>query len=200
MRSKNNGMDSHTKSTETAYFLQPGKECTEACIGRAVARARERGITTYVIATTSGYSALELYKRIDPALERIVAVSHHVGFKERGVDRMTPEQREALEARGIPVLTTSHALSGVGRGISNKFGYLTPPELMAQTLRLFGQGTKVACEITVMAADAGLIPMDREVMAIGGTGSGSDTAWIVYPAHSNAVFEFKYRELVCKPE
>jgi hypothetical protein len=34
----------------------------------------------------------------------------------------------------------------------------------------FGQGMKVCVEVVMMAADAGLIPMDREVIAIVGTG------------------------------
>jgi hypothetical protein len=87
----------------------------------------------------------------------------------------------------------------VGRGISNKFGYLSPQELMAATLRMFGQGVKVTVEITIMAADAGLIPMTGDVMAIGGTGKGADTACVLTPAHSNHVFEMHIKELVCKP-
>ena len=192
-------MDPESNSKEILYFSKPGIDNTAACVGAAVKRARECGITTFVIATTSGRSAFELYERIDPATERIIAVSHHVGFREKGIDPMTPEQRTDLEASGIHVLTTGHALSGVGRGISNKFGYLSPQELMAATLRLFGQGVKVTVEITIMAADAGLIPMDEDILAIGGTGKGSDTACIITPAHSNHIFEMHIKEIVCKP-
>jgi len=192
-------MDSGSTIKEILYFDSPGTGNTGACVEIAVRRARELGIATFVIATTTGMSALELHKHIDPEKERIVAISHHVGFREKGVDPMTAEQRESLRAHGIHVLTTGHALSGVGRGISNKFGYLSPQELMAATLRMFGQGVKVTVEITIMAADAGLIPMTGDVMAIGGTGKGADTACVLTPAHSNHVFEMHIKELVCKP-
>lgn len=181
------------------YFSSPGKDATNDCIDRAVARAKELGITTFVVATTSGYTAEELIKRVDPAANNVVAITHMVGSKEKGVDRMPPEARQALLEKGVKVLTTSHALSGVGRGIKNKFGLLSPQELMAQTLRLFGHGIKVVLEITIMAADAGLVPMDEEIMVIGGTNKGADTACVVTPAHSNAVFDFAYHEILCKP-
>ncbi len=192
-------MDPKNNIEDILYFSKPGIGNTAACVGKAVERARKRGINTFVIATTSGMSALRLYEHINPATERIVAVSHQVGFREKGIDPMTPEQRKDLQASGIAVLTTGHALSGVGRGITNKFGYLSPQELMAATLRLFGQGVKVTIEITVMAADAGMIPMSEDIMAIGGTGKGADTACIITPAHSNHVFETHIKEIVCKP-
>ncbi len=70
---------------------------------------------------------------------------------------------------------------------------------MAATLRLFGQGVKVTVEITVMAADAGMLPMSDDIMAIGGTGKGADTACVIAPAHSNHIFEMHIKEIVCKP-
>jgi len=181
------------------YYHSPGVENTPDCIMRAVARARELGITTYVVASSSGKTAEMLYEAIDPNKESIVAVSYMVGLRERGVDQMGEAMRTKLAQKGIKVLTTSHALSGVGKGITNKFGYLSPQELMANTLKLMGQGTKVALEISVMASDAGLIPMDQEVMALGGSKKGADTACVVTPAHSNEVFNFKFHEIVCKP-
>jgi hypothetical protein len=72
-------------------------------------------------------------------------------------------------------------------------------EIIAQTLGVFGQGTKVACEIALMAADAGLIRTDEEVISIGGTGSGADTALVIKPAHTHDFFELKVKEILCKP-
>ncbi|MHC1598571.1 MAG: pyruvate kinase alpha/beta domain-containing protein [Candidatus Methanofastidiosia archaeon] len=181
------------------YFASPGEKNTKPCIDIAVKRAKELGITTFLIATTSGKTAEALADIVDPKENNIVAVTHMVGFKERGVDRMSDEVRKRLTKRGIDILTTTHSLSGVGRGINNKFGLLSPQELMAATLRLFGQGVKVCMEITIMAADAGLLPMDEEIVVIGGTKGGADTACIVTPAHSNEVFNFKYHEVLCKP-
>ncbi len=70
---------------------------------------------------------------------------------------------------------------------------------MRDTLYRFGQGMKVCVEIVLMAADAGLIPMDREVMAIAGTAEGTDTCIVVKPAYPRKFYELEIREIVAKP-
>jgi len=70
---------------------------------------------------------------------------------------------------------------------------------MAYTLRTFGQGTKVAVEIAVMAADAGLVRTDEDVISMGGTASGADTALVIQPACSADFFDLKVKEIICKP-
>ena len=37
-----------------------------------------------------------------------------------------------------------------------------------------GEGTKVCVEITLMAADGGLIPIDKDAVAVAGTGKGAE--------------------------
>jgi len=64
---------------------------------------------------------------------------------------------------------------------------------------LFGEGTKVCVEISVMAADAGLIPVNRDVVAIAGTNSGADTAIVVKPATTSDFFSLEVREIIAKP-
>ena len=91
------------------------------------------------------------------------------------------------------------ALSGVGRSISRKFGGTTPVEIVAHTLRLFGQGTKVCVEVAIMAADAGKIPTDRDIVCVGGTGTGADTALVLKAAHANNLFDLRIRETLCRP-
>lgn len=82
---------------------------------------------------------------------------------------MPKDIRKKIRERGGKVLTTTHTLAEVGRGIRNKTATSMPLEIMAQTLRHVGEETKVAVEITVMAADSGYIPMDEVVIALGGT-------------------------------
>ena len=96
-------------------------------------------------------------------------------------------------------MIATHSLSGVGRSISTQFGGATPVEIVAHTLRLFGQGMKVCVEIAIMAADAGLIPTDRDVICVGGTNRGADTAVVLRPAHANTFFNLRVREILCKP-
>jgi hypothetical protein len=83
--------------------------------------------------------------------------------------------------------------------MSRKFGGAYPVEIMAHTLRMFGQGVKVCVEVAVMALDAGLIPHGREVIAVGGTGRGADTAVVIRPAHASSIFDTYICEVICKP-
>ena len=177
-------------------FDKPGKENTEECVRLAADRARELGLKEVIIATNTGdtvITALKYFKDI-----KMIAVTHHAGLKIPWKMEMTDEMRENLEAKGVKVLTTSHALSGVERSFRLKYQRLYPLEMVADTLRIFGQGTKVCVEITLMAADAGLLS-GEDVMAIGGTGKGADTAAVIQPVLQKEFLNMKVHEIVCKP-
>ena len=71
---------------------------------------------------------------------------------------------------------------------------------MAEALRrVIAVGLKVAVECVLIAADQGAVPVDREVVACGGTGSGADTVVVVRPAHTSRFFDCQVRELVAMP-
>ena len=57
-------------------------------------------------------------------------------------------------------------------------------EIVAFVLRSFSQGVKVACETTMMAADAGLVPVGETIIAIAGAGRGADTAAVILSANA----------------
>jgi hypothetical protein len=179
------------------YFESPGEQNTDKLIELVKQKKEELGIKNIVVASVSGKTALKLRESMDDV--DIVSITHHAGFKEKGKLEITDEYKNKLKEKDITFYTGSHALSGVGRGISNKFGGVTPVEIMAATLRLFGQGIKVCVEVTIMAADAGIIPMDSEIIAIGGTGRGVDAAVVLEPAHMTNVFDLKIKEIIAKP-
>ncbi|MCQ2560202.1 MAG: hypothetical protein MJ157_05795 [Clostridia bacterium] len=177
------------------YWENKGLKNTDATLQAALQTAQERNIQYLVVATCSGETAAKLLG--SPV--KVIAVTHHAGFSEPGKLSMAPEMQEKLEASGIKVLRTSHLLSGVERAVRNTFGGIYPAEIMAQTLRMLGQGVKVCVEIAGMALDAGLIPAGKDIIAIGGSVRGADTAIIIEPAHSNRFFETKVKEIICKP-
>ncbi len=177
------------------YWDKPGKENTERTVAAALKRAKELGIENIVVASNSGATAEEFAS----AGLNIVCVTHHVGFKSPGEDEMPQEKRQELEEKGVKVLTTTHLLAGVDRAVRMKFGGLYPAEIMAATLRIFGQGVKVCVEISSMALDAGLIPFGAEVIVVGGSGRGADSACVIEPHHSNAIFDTKVKEIICMP-
>ncbi|MBO3809015.1 MAG: hypothetical protein FGF50_05410 [Candidatus Brockarchaeota archaeon] len=179
------------------YFSTPGRINTEAVLVLARKRAEELGIRSIVVASTTGETgvkASQLFKGFN-----LVVVTHHTGFKELGQQELTEENRRIIEANGAKVYTGTHVFMNVERAIRSKFDTAYPAEIMAQTLRLFCEGMKVAVEIAAMAADAGLIPVDRDVVSIAGTGRGADTAIVVQPANSSRIFDIIIKEIIAKP-
>ncbi|HUW66255.1 MAG TPA: pyruvate kinase alpha/beta domain-containing protein [Spirochaetia bacterium] len=177
------------------YWPDKGPVNTGPTLELALQRARELNIDHLVIASNSGQTA----KMLVGKGVQVVCVTHHVGFTGPGRDEMPADVRKELAAAGVRLLTTTHLLAGVDRGVRNQFGGVYPAEIIAQTLRMLGQGAKVCVEIAVMAADAGLIPSGREIVAVAGTGSGADTAAVILPAHASHFFATRVKEIICKP-
>ncbi len=178
------------------HFEEPGKINTQQTLEFALDRAKELGISEVVVASTTGataYKAMEVFKGF-----KLTAVTYHCGFKEPFQNTMKEDVRKDLEAEGVRVVQATHALSGVERAISKKFTGSYPVLLIAETLRLFGQGTKVAVEIAIMAADAGTLS-GNDIISIGGTAGGADTALLVTPAHQSNFFDLRIKEIICKP-
>ncbi len=177
------------------YWTQKGESNTQDTINAAVKRMQELNIRHVVVASNSGSTALKL----DGYGLEVVCVTHHVGFSAPGIDEMSKGSRKELEGKGFKLLTTTHLLAGVDRAIRNKFQGVYPAEIIASALRILGQGYKVCVEISSMALDAGLIPHGAEIMTIGGSGKGADTACVVLPAHSNHFFDTQVKEIICMP-
>lgn len=180
------------------YFKEPGPRNTEGALEAVSRRAKELGIRKVVVATCSGQTALKAREILDTELE-IVAVSHATGFREPNYQELSEDVRQKLEDKGVSVLTCQHAFGGIGRAVRNKLATYQVDEIVAYTLRTFGQGTKVAIELALMAADAGLVRNDEDVICVGGTGKGADTALLLRPANSFKFFDLKVKEIVCKP-
>ena len=182
---------------QSVYFERQSRGNTERTLQIAKTRAEELGIRTILVATTSGATgarAAEEFRSFN-----VVVVTHSMGFKQPNVQELTEEHRRAIEAAGAKILTCQHALGGVGRAVRKKLGTYELEEIIAYTLRIFGEGTKVACEITMMAADAGLVRTDEPAIAIASTDRGADTALVLRPANAQTFFDMRIMEILCKP-
>ena len=179
------------------YFSSPGTDNTEDTMRLAKARAEELGITIIVVASTigdTGVKAAEIFKGY-----RVVVVSHTAGFTSPGDQEFTSENRARIEGLGAVIFTGAHAFGGISHAVRKTFNTHVLGDFIANTLRMFGQGMKVAIEISIMAADAGLVSPDEEVIAIAGTVRGADTAIVLKPAHAHQAFSLRVKEIICKP-
>jgi len=183
--------------SKTVYFENPGRENTEEVLGIVRQRAEELGIKTILVASTTGNTAVKAMEAFSGF--RVIAVSHVTGFRQPNIQEFTEENRRIVESKGSIILTTDHAFAGVSRAMRNKFNTYVIGDIVANTLYIFGQGMKVTCEISMMAADAGLVSTDEEVIAIAGTDRGADTAIVLRPVNTRHFFDLKVKEILCKP-
>lgn len=183
---------------KTVLFDKPGKEHTESTLKCAIEVAERLGNRKLLVSSTTGYSAQKALEMI-PEGFHLVVVTHQQGFREENTNEFDSQLRRELLERGHDVLTATHALSGVERTFRKKFGGLYPAEIVANALRMFSEGVKVAVEIAIMAADAGLARTDEWIVACGGTGRGLDTALVLKPANSAKIFDLKVGSILCMP-
>ncbi len=160
---------------ETIYFNKTGKENTEETLKLAKQVAGQKGIKDLVLASTSGYTA-----------ERAVEICPGLKLTMVGIGRRTfpAELIESLEKDGNKVYFSDE----------EEYDY---PEDMKRAFRRFSQGTKVAIEVVVIATKKNTLETGKEVIAIGGTHKGADTALVIKAAEdfNGVVIE----ELICKP-
>lgn len=182
--------------TNITYFENTGTDNTIKTLELAKKRALELNIKTIVLASTHGFTALEAAKVFKGHTIDLIAVSISPAFSDVGWN-MTKEERLLVEQAKVKVLTTLHALAdGVAEGFYDE---KTPGTVMADTLRCFCQGMKVAVEVAIMALEAGLIIENDEIIALGGTNEGCDTAIVIRPAYARKVKDMRICEIICKP-
>ena len=182
---------------EILYFESPGEVNTDETLKIAKERADELGIRDVVVASTrggTGVKAVELFRGYN-----VVVVPHVTGQREPGQQELTEENMKKIEKAGGKIVIAAHTFSGVNRAIQAKWDTMYPSGIIAQTLRLFGQGMKVVVEIAAMASDAGAIPADKDVLVIAGSSRGADTAVVIKPANSHRLFDMVVKEIIAKP-
>ncbi len=185
-------------NVKTYYFEEASREHTEKVLYIVDDFLKENeDIEFIVVATTEGTTGVLAAERFKD--KKVIVVTHQTGFAAPNFNELKEENRLKIEESGAKILTTTHAMAGIARSFRKMLGTWTPTELMAVAYRTFGQGTKVCAEIAMMAADAGLIPVDTNVVTIGGTGRGADTAWVVQPAYTSEFPRLRMRACLCKP-
>jgi hypothetical protein len=188
------------QQVETIVYYPLDTDATDTTLRIATKRAEVLDIRHIVLPSNSGNTTLKLVEIADLNRTAIVSVTVHAGYFKGDEVAISDTTRELLVSKGVKVLCCSHVLSGVERSISREFHGVSHAEIAAYTLRLFGcEGIKVAVEVAIMAADAGLVPTDREIIALGGSHHGVDTAVVLKAAHQNSFFSLEIREILCKP-
>ncbi|MEM3628054.1 MAG: pyruvate kinase alpha/beta domain-containing protein [Candidatus Bathyarchaeia archaeon] len=167
------------------YFEEPGPENTEYVIQAVSEKIKEKGIKTVIVASTSGDTALKFAKYLKNKA-KLIAVSWK---------KITQKNVQELQNLDVTICNFENYLPLHEMG----------NELVRNTFYTFGQGIKVCAEVTLIAVDKGIIPSGQEVIAVGGTGSGADSAAIIKATSTSDMFSsdiqkrLEIREIIAMP-
>jgi len=193
------------------YFEEIKPENTNILLDFVKQKAFEKGIKYVVVASTRGETGVRAVEALKSSGIKVVVVTHQIG--PQGPELLEANEKKIM-ALGGKIVTCTHAFGGVSVSLR-----ATPPrppgqprpqpywpayvppfgDLVANVLRLFSQGMKVCFEITLMAADAGAIPIGENVIAIGGQGKWADTAIIIKSTNTTSFFDLDVQEILAKP-
>ncbi len=181
------------------YFTDKGPNNTGRTIECAVARCRAQSINQIVVASSTGKTALKVREAADPGCE-VIAVTYCAGSRFADKVEAFNINRQRVEEAGIKIVRGIHALSATERAFENKYGAkFIPLNLVSDSLRMLGQGMKVCVEVAIMAAEHGFVTPRDDVVVLGGSGKGADTAVVLHPAYAAEMFDLRIRQILCKP-
>ena len=173
------------------YFEKPGKENTAEVIPLIKERARARGIKKVVLASTRGDMARAAAQSFEGTGLHLVVIPWQYGFRDT---QPFPQELVAdLQQKGHRVHFGTMLFH-----TDDLYGIKTP-QVMANLLRIFGQGIKVCVEIIMMACDGGCIAIGEKVIAVAGAGAGADTAIVATASPSTKMTGLRVHEIICKP-
>lgn len=181
------------------YFEKPGHDNTGTCLHIVQREIDASNYRHVVVATTTGNTGQLFAESLQGKNINLVIVTHSYGFKEANTIELASEAREKIQAAGATIYTGTMLSHNIETALANKFSGVYPTLLVAQSLRRFGEGVKVCCEMAMMAADAGLVPEGEEILVVAGTGRGSDTVTVIRSAVSKRFLDLKVLEILAKP-
>ena len=181
------------------YFEKPGKENSNACLEAARQAVAEGGYGHIVVATTTGSTGLLFSGAFRGDGPQVTVVTHSAGFRGPNTFEIEESALRKIRENGAKIYTGTILTHSIETAFTSKFNGLYPAMIVAQSLRRFGEGAKVCCEIVMMAVDAGLVPEGEEVIAVAGTGYGADTVMVLKSAASKRFLDLRVLEILAKP-
>ncbi len=160
------------------YFEEFGTGNTEATLRLVQERLGHKDIKKIVLASTTGTTAQRAMDFFQDQGVKLIVIPHQFDFI-REKNAFPQEVVKALKESGHEVHFGTMLFH------TDEFYGSNNATTMANLLRCFCQGVKVCFEIVLMATDAGLVTSGEKVIAIAGTGWGSDTALVMQAASTS---------------
>jgi len=188
------------------YFDEPGAENTPWVIEAVSRRLEAGGVIKVIIASTSGKTAVEFARSLGGRAE-LTCVSESPYRREWGEEWpcLKEELRQELERLGVTIIDRVPYVFHSSILESAKGSGAFPERVVRETLYSFGQGMKVAVEVALTAVSCGYVTPYEDVIGVGGSGEGADTAIVLratYPASlfdKDPVKRLEIREIMAMP-
>jgi len=188
------------------YFDDPGEDNTEDVVEAVKERIAVTGIGNVVVASTRGRTAVKLAESLGSRV-RVIAVSEPQYVKEWGAKWPTiePAYVRRLTELNVTVLDKAPYVFHSSILEDSQWSHISPETLLRETFYALGQGFKVAVEVVLTAVACGVLEPYQDVVGIGGTIRGADTALVLRATYPAMVFSkdpmkrLEIREVIAMP-
>ena len=191
---------------EDYYFEEPGEKNTDDVIEAVKKRLSVTGIKHVIVASTRGKTAVKFAEALGDQVD-LISVAEPQYIREWGSKWpiMDPSYKKRLEEVGVTVLDRAPHVFHSSVLEDSKWSQATPETLMREVLYMMGQGFKVAVEVVLTAVACGVLEPYQDVIGVGGTSRGADTALVLratYPAtvlSKDPSKRLEIREIIAMP-
>lgn len=191
---------------EVYYFEEPGKQNTEYVLEAVSKRVDKGGISKVIVASTSGETALKFARALQGKAE--VFCVAEAPFRREWNEAwpcLYAENYEVLKKLGATVINNVPYVFHDSVAECARWNASAPERLVKETLYCFGQGLKVAVEVALIAVSCGFVPPFEDVIAVGGSSRGADTAIVLRGTYPACMFDkdprkrLEIREIIAMP-
>ena len=180
---------------ETIYYEEGGADHTETTLQASLDAAKELGVKTILIASTSGDTGVKAAEMYRGSGVQLIVVGHQMGFPVAKVQQFKPENWERIaELGGVVNLGTDVVTNSIRHRQS--LGH-SPMSFITQTL--IAMKVKVNVEIIAKACDAGQILPGDKVISVAGSHKGADTSAVFLANDSPNILDIKPQMYICYP-
>jgi len=191
---------------EVYYFEEPGEQNTEYVMEAVSKMVDKGGISKVIVASTSGGTALKFARSLQGKVELFCVAE--APFRREWNESwpcLDAENWEALKKLGATVISNVPYVFHDSVVEGARWNTAAPERLVKETLYCFGQGLKVAVEVALIAVSCGFVPPFEDVIAVGGSGRGADTAIALRGTYPASMFDkdprkrLEIREIIAMP-
>ena len=188
------------------YFDEPGEKDTPLVIEAVSQRLEGGGIGKVIVASTSGETAVEFARSLKGKAE-LICVAEAPYRREWGEEWpcLKPQFRQELEGLRVTIIDKAPYVFHSSVLEAGTLPGISPERLVKETLYSFGQGMKVAVEVALTGVSCGCVTPYQNVIGVGGSGKGADTAIVLRATYPACLFDkdpakrLEIREIIAMP-